>query len=147
MKHYHFKKQYLASFYIVSLTLIIGFSVTSCKQKTVVKDAPSEKYAEAIAEKASDYNEGCPKELANGTKLQSVEYSDHAITFRLSISDESIALLDFEKVRDSLIHNMGDDLKEYLIKGKCDFVYKFVSPNDSASVQIVPDELEIDNEE
>ena len=67
------------------------------------------------------------------------------MTYRMEISDEAMSIMNKQyldsTVRDSLIQSMSDKLKEYFIKGDCDVTYKYVSPNDSCSLNIIPKEL------
>lgn len=120
----------------LSCALVIGLAV-SCKKK---ETAPSE-YIKALSDIATLYNKNCPKDEANGTKLESVTFADNTMTFRLSLSDQAIVTINLDNTRDSLIHNMSDKLKKYLVKGNCNLEYKYVSPNDSSSITIVPNEL------
>ena len=121
---------------VLSVAFLLGLMV-SCKKKG---DASLE-YAKGLSEIAATYNKSCPKEQANGTKLESVTFADKTMTFRLSLSDEAIVTINLDNTRDSIIHNMSDKLRKYLIKGNCNLEYKYVSPNDSSSITIVPNEL------
>ena len=127
----------------ISFALVLGLTV-SCKKKEA---SPSE-YVKGLSDIAVKYNKGCPKDEANGTKLESVTFSDNTLTFRLSLSDQAIVKINLDNTRDSIINNMSDKLKKFLIKGNCNLEYKYVSPNDSSSITIVPKELgEIDSKE
>ena len=101
----------------------------------------SSEYVKGLADIAAQYNKKCPKNEANGTKLESVRFEGNTITFRLSLSDQSIVKINLDNTRDSIIHNMSDKLKMFLVKGNCNLEYKYVSPNDSSSITIVPNEL------
>lgn len=124
------------SVFFVSI-VILGLSV-SCKKK----DVSTTEYENGLSAIATQFNKKCPKDEANGTKLESVTFADKTMTFRLSLSDQAITTIDLEGARDSIIHNMSEKLKKYLVKGNCGVEYKYVSPNDSSSITIVPSELE-----
>lgn len=138
-------KRLKSLFSITSLfALVIVFGLISCKNKDV---APSE-YVKGIKEVAAQLNKKCPEDQKNGTKLESVTFSGDTLTFRLSLSDQAIVTINLDNTRDSLIHNMSDKLRKYLVKGKCYLTYKYISPNDSSSITIVPNELgDVDSEE
>lgn len=121
----------------VSLILVLAFG--SCKKK----DPGPEQYMNAITEVAKQYQESCPKELPNNTTIESVEFSDSAkvLSFRMTLSDEAIATINLDNTRDSIINNMSEKLKVALVKAGCDLVYKYVSPNDSSIITIIPNEL------
>ena len=126
-----------------SLALVLGLTV-SCKKK---ENSPSE-YVKGLSDIAVQYNKNCPKDEANGTKLESVTFADNTMTFRLSLTDQAIVTINLDNTRDSIINNMSDKLKKYLVKGNCNLEYKYVSPNDSSSITIVPNELgEIESKE
>lgn len=123
--------------------IVLGMTV-SCKKK---ETTPSE-YIKGLSDIASQFNKNCPKDEANGTKLESVTFAENTMTFRLSLSDQAIVTINLDNTRDSIIHNMSDKLKKFLVKGNCNLEYKYVSPNDSSSITIVPNELgEIDSKE
>lgn len=124
------------SWTLLSLFLVLGLLV-SCKKRDA---APSE-YAKSLSDIATQYNNKCPKEEANGTTLESVTFADNTMIFRLSLSDQEIVTINLDNTRDSIIQNMSDNLRKFLIKGKCNLEYKYVSPNDSSSITIVPNEL------
>lgn len=127
----------------LSFALIMGLTV-SCKKKEA---SPSE-YVKGLSDIAVQYNKSCPKDEANGTKLESVTFSDNTLIFRLSLSDQAIVTINLDNTRDSIINNMSDKLKKFLVKGNCNLKYKYVSPNDSSSITIVPKELgEIESQE
>lgn len=118
-------------------TIAFAFGlIVSCKKKEV-----SSRYVKELADIAAQYNKNCPKDEANGTKLESVTFADSTLTYRLSLSDQAIVNINLENARDSIIHNMSEKLKRSLIKGNCNLEYKYVSPNDSSSITIVPNEL------
>ena len=120
----------------LSFALVLGLTV-SCKKKEA---SPSD-YVKGLSDIAIQYNKSCPKNEANGTKLESVTFADNTMTFRLSLSDQAIVTINLDNTRDSIIKNMSDKLKKFLVKGKCNLEYKYVSPNDSSSITIVPNEL------
>lgn len=109
----------------------------SCKKKDAI---PSE-YVKGLNDIAVQYNKKCPKDEANGTRLESVTFADSTLTFRLSLSDQAIVKINLDNARDSIIHNISDKLKKFLIKGNCNLEYKYVSPNDSSSITIISSEL------
>lgn len=115
------------------LILALGLAV-SCKKK-------ESEFVKELSDVAAQYNKRCPKNEANGTTMESVTFADNTMTFRLSLSDESITTINLENARDSIIDNMPDKLKTYLVKANCNLEYKYVSPNDSSSITIVPAEL------
>lgn len=128
------KKPIYAS--IICTTLILC-TILSCKNKDT---APAE-YIKGLSDIAIQYNKKCPTDEVNGTKLESVTFEDNTLRFRLSLSDEAIVTINLENTRDSIIHNMSDILKKYLVKGNCNLEYKYVAPNDSSSIIIIPNEL------
>lgn len=119
------------------LAIILLFGLIACKKK----EATSAEYVKGLADIAAQYNKKCPKDEANGTRLESVTFDDNTMIFRLSLSDQAIVTINLDNTRDSIIHNMSDNLKKFLVKGKCNLEYKYVSPNDSSSITIVPNEL------
>lgn len=121
---------------ILAFALVFGL-IVSCKKKTI----PSSEYIKGLSDIVSQYNKRCPQQEANGTTLESVTFDENTMTFRLSLSDQAIVTIDLDSTRDSIIQNMSDKLKKYLIKGNCNLEYKYVSPNDSSSIIIVPNEL------
>lgn len=127
----------------LSFVLVLGLTI-SCKKK---ETSPSE-YVKGLSDIAVQYNRNCPKDEANGTKLESVTFTDNTMIFRLSLSDQAIVTINLDNTRDSIINNMSDKLKKFLVKGNCNLEYKYVSPNDSSSITIVPNELgEIESKE
>lgn len=127
----------------LSIAILFGLTV-SCKKK----EPNSSEYVKGLADIAEQYNERCPKEETNGTKLESVTFTDNTMTFRLSLSDQAIVTINLDNTRDSIIHNMSEKLKKFLVKGNCNLEYKYVSPNDSSSITIVPNELgDVDTKE
>lgn len=112
---------------------LLGGAVISCKKN---------QYTKSIKKLAVEYNKTCPKEQANGTRLESVTYVDSSLVFRLTLTDNAVSKLDKESVHDSLINHVSNKLKEHLIKGRCKLEYRYVAPNDSAIIIIEPAELE-----
>ena len=127
-------KRIISYFFSIALIFLL---VTSCKKNN---PQPSE-YVKGLADIAARYNEKCPKEEANGTRLESVTFSDKTMTFRMSVSNQAISTINLDETRDSIIQNMSDKLKNFLIKGQCNLEYKYVSDNDSSSIVIIPEEL------
>lgn len=127
---------------IALLALVIGTTV-SCKKEKLPPTA--DQYIKALEDVARNYNGECPKSLADGSTLTAVTFEGKTMTYRMEISDEAMSIMNKQyldsTVRDSLIQSMSDKLKEYFIKGDCDVTYKYVSPNDSCSLNIIPKEL------
>lgn len=119
---------------LLSVILVLGLAV-SCKKKQ------ASDYVKGISDIAAQYNKKCPKDEVNGTRLESVTFADNTLSFRLSLSDKAIVTINLDNTRDSIIHNMSEKLKKFLVKGNCNLEYKYVSPNDSSSITIVPSEL------
>lgn len=120
----------------LSFVLVLGL-IMSCKKK----ETSSSEYVKGLSDIAVQYNKNCPKNEANGTKLESVTFTDNTMIFRLSLSDQAIVKINLDDTRDSIIRNMSDKLKKFLVRGNCNLEYKYVSPNDSSSITIVPNEL------
>lgn len=128
---------------LLSIALVLGL-LTSCKNK----EADSSKYVKELSDIAAQYNKSCPKDEPNGTKLESVTFEGNTMTYRLSLSDEAITTINLDNSRDSIIDQMSDKLKKYMIKGNCKLVYKYVATNDSSSITILPSELgKVDSKE
>lgn len=125
----------------ILLGLFIAGLLFSCK-----KDEAS-KYVEGLSDIAAQYNKNCPKDEPNGTTLESVEFTDNTMTFRLTLSDDAISKINLVNARDSIINSMSNNLKKFLVKGNCNLKYKYVSPNDSSIINIVPNELGYDEKE
>ena len=117
--------------------LAFAMIIVSCDKKN---DRTSE-YVKRIEEVAVKYQAKCPVKEANGTTLESVSFKDNTMLFRLSLSDEAIVTINLDSTRDSIIGAMSDKLKQYFVKGSCTLEYRYVSPNDSSSITIVPNEL------
>ena len=117
--------------------LAFAMIIVSCDKKN---DRTSE-YVKRIEEVAVKYQAKCPVKEANGTTLESVSFKDNTMLFRLSLSDEAIVTINLDSTRDSIIGAMSDKLKQYFVKGNCKLEYRYVSPNDSSSITIVPNEL------
>lgn len=126
---------------LLSLILILGLTA-SCKKKTPT----SGDYMKAIEEMAAKYKEECPKDISNGTRLESVTFSleDSTLTYNYSLSDNAIISVNVNdsNTREKIIEELSDKLKKYLVMGKCKLKYKYVSPHDSSFIEIIPDELD-----
>lgn len=120
---------------LMSFICVCGL-VTSCKKGTSASE-----YVKGLSDIAAQYNQKCPIEKGNGAKLESVTFTGNMMTYRLSLSDKAIANINLDAVRDSIILNMSDKLKKYLVKGACRLKYQYVSPNDSSYITIIPNEL------
>lgn len=117
--------------------MLLSGVLVACKKK----DTPQSEYIQGLSDMAAQYNKTCPRDEGNGTKLESVRFEENTIIFRLSLSDKAIVSINLDNTRDSIINNMSDKLKKFLVKGNCNLEYKYVSPNDSSSITIVPNEL------
>lgn len=137
MKPRKIMKRSLFAFVGLSLVLFQVIVLSSCKPKVTDKS----QYINAITEVAKQYQSHCPKQLDNNTMIESVEFVDSTLKFRMTLSDEAIANINLDNARDSIINNMTDKLKIALVKGHCNLEYKYVSPNDSSSITIIPNEL------
>lgn len=137
MKPRKIMKGSLFAFVGLSLVLFQVIAHSSCKPKVTDKS----QYINAITEVAKQYQSHCPKQLDNNTMIESVEFVDSTLKFRMTLSDEAIANINLDNARDSIINNMTDKLKIALVKGQCNLEYKYVSPNDSSSITIIPNEL------
>jgi len=127
-----------SNWFVGLLAVLMVMNITlSCKKK----EKSSSEYAKQLSELATKLNKSCPKNKANGTRLESVAFVDCTLVYRLSLSDQAIVTVNLDNARDSIIRNMSDDLKNALIKGNCSLEYKYVSKNDSSSITIVPNEL------
>ncbi len=128
---------------LFGLSLLVSLTV-SCKKSK----APSPgQYQKQLADMAKETNSKCPKPMGEkGDTLLSVTFDNNTLTYRLRISDEKIAKMNKnyidETIRDSLIKNTSERMKSFLVKGRCDLVYKYISPNDSCSLTIIPKELD-----
>lgn len=131
--------------YACLLSLVLIYSLTtSCIQKGTDPSV----YVKGLSDIATQYNKNCPKNEANGTTLQSVTFTDSTLRYRYTLSDQAIVTINLDNTRDSIIHNMTDKLRKFLVKGNCKLECKYVSPNDSSSITIVPKELgDVDSDE
>lgn len=124
---------------ILGFTFVLGLTA-SCKQK----DNDTSLYVKQLSDMAVQLNKSCPNELKNGTRLESVTFADNTLTYRMSLSDQAIVTVNLDQTRDSLIQAISEKVKRFLVKGNCNFEYKYVSPNDSSSITIVPSEFKDD---
>lgn len=121
----------------IALFLMQAATFSSCKDIKM----KSKKAESPIGTIAKQYQAQCPKDLGNGTTIDSVYYDNHTLIYRLTLSDEAIATINPGAARDSIILNTSDRLKRALIKEKCNIQYKYVSTNDSVIITIVPTEF------
>lgn len=119
------------------LTIALIWGLVACMKK----ETDSSVYVKEIEKEAALLNKKCPKDEGNGKKLESVTFVNDTLLYRLTVSDQAIVKINLDDTRDSIVHNMSDKLKKFLIKGKCNLEYRYVSPNDSSSITIVPNEL------
>ena len=122
---------------VVFASAFIMVFIISCKKK----EPDTSIYVKNLSEIASQYNSTCPKEQANGTRLESVTFEDSTLTYRLSLTDEAFATIETAQARDSILHTISDKLKNSLVKGHCTLEYKYLSPNDSLTITIGTDLL------
>lgn len=110
----------------------------SCKEK-----APSSSmYLESIAEDARLLNEKCPIIQNNGAEVVSVECKDSQLVFTCKVSDQVISSINLDEASQQIVASVSDKMKEKLIKGKCNLIYKYVSDNDSSSITVEPNVLQ-----
>lgn len=122
---------------LLSLILIIGLT-TSCK-----KEPGQDEYRKILSEKAKQDNMKCKDGDDNETYLKSVLFEDSILTYTFGLSDKAIVTVDVKDstTRKNIIARLSDKMKEYMVKGNCRLIYKYVSPHDSSSIEILPDEL------
>lgn len=123
--------------YVLALVIFAGFALIGCKKV----GASTDEYSKTLEEAAAKFNASCPKDEPNGTRLESVCYKNNTMTFRLSGSDESITSVNLDSARSSIIRKMPESIKKVLVKSNSNLEYKYVSPNDSSSITILPNEL------
>ena len=140
----NYLKQVLRLAGVVLLVLTLG---VSCKDKKKTQESDGSEYADRLEEQAENLNKQCPKQLSNGMELLSVTFKDNTQLFRYSVTDQQIVTIDLEQARDSIIASLTENEKDYLISGKCCQEHRYVSPNDSSSITIIPSELENDEDE
>ncbi len=138
MKTKSFLKKTMRVLGALMVVLLLVASFNSCKgKKGESKSQPSNE----IEKVAKEYQKQCPKALPNNMTLQSVIYEKDTLRFRVTLSDDEIARVKVNNVRDSLIANMTDNLRNALIDNNCTLEYKYMSPHDSAWISIVPKDL------
>ena len=115
----------------IALFLMQAATFSSCKDIKM----KSKKAESPIGTIAKQYQAQCPKDLGNGTTIDSVYYDNHTLIY------EAIATINPGAARDSIILNTSERLKRALIKDKCNIQYKYVSTNDSVIITIVPTEF------
>lgn len=118
--------------FLLAMALGIG---TSCTQTGKAK------YVKQLQDISAQYNKKCPIVNDNGTTLESVTFADSTMLFRLKVTDKSLYRVNTAVVRDSIIHNMSDKLKKYLVRGDCKLEYRYISSRDSTAIIITPKEL------
>lgn len=120
---------------IVALILLQVMTISSCKG---TKSSQGENSISALVQQLQSQ---CPKDMGNGTTLDSVYFVDKTITYRMKMSDEAIATVNPTTARDSIIGQMNEKLKRVLLKDGCNVKYKYISDNDSIIITILPSEL------
>lgn len=98
-------------------------------------------YLESIAEDARQLNEKCPIVQNNGAEVVAVECKDSQLVFTCKVSDQVISSINLDEASQQIVASVSDKMKEKLIKGRCNLIYKYVSDNDSSSITIEPDVL------
>ena len=126
---------------LAGVALLILALGTSCKKDKQSQEADSSEYANRLEEQAQKLNEKCPKQLKNGLELISVSFKDNTQLYRYRVTDQQIVTINLDQARDSIVASLTENEKEYLIKGKCSQEHRFISPNDSSSITIIPKEL------
>lgn len=119
---------------IAALILLQVMAISSCKHK-------SSQGENSISALVQQLQSQCPKDMGNGTTLDSVYFVDKTITYRMKMSDEAIATVNPTTARDSIIGQMNEKLKRVLLKDGCNVKYKYISDNDSIIITILPGEL------
>ena len=120
---------------VVALILLQVMAISSCKG---TKSSQGENSISALVQQLQSQ---CPKDMGNGTTLDSVYFVDKTITYRMKMSDEAIATVNPTTARDSIIGQMNEKLKRVLLKDGCNVKYKYISDNDSIIITILPSEL------
>lgn len=120
---------------IAVLVLLQVMAISSCKGP---KSSQGENSISALVQQLQSQ---CPKDMGNGTTLDSVYFVDKTITYRMKMSDEAIATVNPTTARDSIIGQMNEKLKRVLLKDGCNVKYKYISDNDSIIITILPSEL------
>ena len=110
----------------------------SCKKD---EKNSTEYYIKNLTEIADKYNAACPKKQSNGATLESVSFEDSVLLYRVSVSAGALNKINIDNVKDSLIKNVSENLKTFLVKGKCNLEYRYIAPKDSASIIIESTEL------
>lgn len=126
-------------FCLLSVLLIFGL-VSSCKKK----EPDASNYIEAITSFANQQNKKCPVIINKSTQLESVTFGENTLTYRYTVSDEVITTVNVNdsNTRKSIIGDLSEQLKEYMVKGNCKLKYLYVSQHDSSYLEIIPAELE-----
>lgn len=127
----------IARFSTICLLTAATWCIVSCNKK-----APSSSmYLESIAEDARQLNEKCPIVQNNGAEVVAVECKDSQLVFTCKVSDQVISSINLDEASQQIVASVSDKMKEKLIKGRCNLIYKYVSDNDSSSITIEPDVL------
>lgn len=128
----------IARFCTICLLTGTALCIVSCKEK-----APSSSmYLKSIAEDARLLNEKCPIVQNNGAEVVSVECKDSQLVFTCKVSDQVMSSINLDEASQQIVASVSDKMKEKLIKGKCNLIYKYVSDNDSSSITVEPNVLQ-----
>lgn len=129
-----------AELFCLVSALLIFCLVSSCKKK----EPDASNYVEAITLFANQQNKKCPVIINKSTKLESVTFGNNMLTYRYTVSDEGITTVNVNdsNTRKSIIGDLSEQLREYLVKGNCMLKYLYVSQHDSSYLEIIPAELE-----
>lgn len=122
-----------ASLLIIALACIV---MASC----VNKDEESSKYKKQIENQAALLNKKCPIKEEPGV-LTSVTFANDTLLYHISVTDEELVRIDLDKNRQKTIETSTEKLKISLIKGKCCLTKRWVAPNDSSAITILPSEF------
>ena len=128
-----FNKRTLSCVLAVAFILLQAVSLSACKKQ--------KKTTDQLAEIAKEFQSKCPKDLGNGTTLETVYFDNNTMTYRMKMSDEAIATVNPANARDSIINNTNDRIKRALVKDGCNLKYEYISENDSIIITILPTEL------
>lgn len=123
--------------YQAFLVVSIALCSVSCKDKS----SESSMYLNSISEDAKQLNEKCPIVQNNGAEVVSVECKDSQLVFTCKVSDQVISSINLDEASQQIVSSVSDKMKEKLIKGRCNLVYKYVSEKDSSLITIEPDVL------
>ena len=73
--------------------------------------------------------------------MTSVTFANDTLLYHISVTDEELVRIDLDKNRQKTIETSTEKLKISLIKGKCCLTKRWVAPNDSSAITILPSEF------